>query len=116
MPITLKNCSKRIMTFNLPRSVSFAGSRPAMIVQHTVKANAKGDVAMSQQEHVVPGVLTILPGEARADLPDQVLQCPQIKRAVKQPRSGLVLVRQASKPSGPKTDKKKAASRGRKRR
>lgn len=126
MPITLRNKSKRIRTYNLARGVVGLGMKPTQITQFTVVTNAKGDKAMTPRKHNVPAVLTLLPGETKEDLPDSILKTKAIAREIANPRSGLVLVKQTgpkktSKPATPaasttkkatkkKTSKKRARS------
>lgn len=106
MPITLRNKSKRIRTYNLARGVVGLGMKPAQITQFSVATNTKGDKAMTPRNHTVPAVLTLLPGETKKDLPDSILKTKVIAREIANPRSGLVLVKQ----TGPKKTSKPATS------
>lgn len=92
MPVTLKNTSKRMRQFHLPKTCPGG----TIIEQHRIVTDKHGVARYRPKKVMMPAVLTMLPGEVCSDLPDQVLASPQIKKALADPKDGLRLMKQTS--------------------
>lgn len=116
MPVTLKNTSKRIRQFHLPKSCDGAGMSGTTIHQHRLVQDKHGTARYRPKKMRMPPVLTLLPGEVLDGLPEQVLAAPDLKRAINDPKDGIRLMkmsvpkRSSTPPPTAKSDEPKPSS------
>ncbi len=92
---TLKNRSRRMQVFNLPHEQYCAGGEchcEEKQQMERVHDPESGEIGMRQTDKLICASITFLGGETKADLPDEILDCPEIKVALRRDDDGLIQV------------------------
>lgn len=94
MPVTIRNTERRMKVVNLPHESYCKGAGKCSCSKETVTVVVQdprtGERSPVSREKRIPSSLTLLSMETRKDLPDAVLEVPEVKRALRAGRLRVV--------------------------
>lgn len=92
---TLRNRSRTLLTFNLPHEFYCKDGecRCVDVKQHaSVHDNTSGKAVVAERERKLATSIIFLAGETKSDLPDTILDCPDVKGALEPKRRELMVI------------------------